>query len=102
LDGGRTFTAWVSPWMNPEGPKFFDWTVPNWPTQSAVLDIRFGCEPGLSRKLCATACIDVCDRGAIARPLLLGLTELARVFMRFDHVARVIVNTNPRHHVMRL
>ena len=46
LDGGRTFTAWISPWMNPAGPKFFDWTVPNWPTQAAVMDIRFGCEPG--------------------------------------------------------
>jgi hypothetical protein len=24
--------------------KFFDWTVPNMPTNAAVLDIRFGCE----------------------------------------------------------
>jgi len=46
LDGGRTFTAWISPWMNPAGPKYFDWTVPNWLTNAAVLDIRFGCEPG--------------------------------------------------------
>jgi hypothetical protein len=46
LDGGRTFTAWISPWMDPAGPKYFDWTVPNWPTQAAVMDIRFGCEPG--------------------------------------------------------
>ena len=46
LDGGRTFTAWISPWLNPAGPKYFDWTVPNWPTNAAVMDIRFGCEPG--------------------------------------------------------
>jgi hypothetical protein len=44
LDGGRTFTAWISPWMNPAGPKYFEWTVPNWPTNAAVMDIRFGCE----------------------------------------------------------
>ena len=43
LDGGRTFTAWISPWMDPAGPKYFDWTVPNTPTNAAVLDIRFGC-----------------------------------------------------------
>jgi hypothetical protein len=46
LDGGRTFTTWISPYLVPEGPKYFDWTVPKWPTQAAVLDIRFGCEPG--------------------------------------------------------
>jgi hypothetical protein len=44
LDGGKTFTAWISPWMDPAGPKYFDWTVPNSPTNAAVLDIRFGCE----------------------------------------------------------
>ena len=33
LDGGRTFTAWISPWLHPEGPKYFDWTVPKWPTK---------------------------------------------------------------------
>ena len=46
LDGGRTFTARISPWLNPKGPKYFNWPVPNWPTLAAVLDIRFGCEPG--------------------------------------------------------
>jgi hypothetical protein len=46
LDGGRTFVAWISPWLHPEGPKYFDWTVPKWPTRAAILDIRFGCEPG--------------------------------------------------------
>jgi hypothetical protein len=43
LDGGRTFTAWISPWMDPTA-RYFDWTVPNWPTNAAVIDIRFGCE----------------------------------------------------------
>lgn len=45
LDGGRTFTNWISPWMDPRA-QFFYWTVPNTPTNAAVLDVRFGCEPG--------------------------------------------------------
>jgi hypothetical protein len=42
LDGGRTFSTCISP----VGPnvRYFDWTVPNTPTNAAVLDIRFGCE----------------------------------------------------------
>ena len=42
-DGGRTFTMWVSPWLNGKAT-YFDWTVPNIPTNAAVLDVRFGCE----------------------------------------------------------
>ena len=45
LDGGRTFTTWISPWLDPRA-QYFDWTVPNTPTNAAVIDIRFGCEPG--------------------------------------------------------
>ena len=45
LDGGRTFPMLISPWMNARG-RSFDWTVPNEPTNAAVMDIRFGCEPG--------------------------------------------------------
>ena len=45
LDGGRTYTSWISPWIAPT-TRHFDWTVPNTPTSSAVMDIRFGCEPG--------------------------------------------------------
>ena len=45
VDGGRTFTMWISPWLNPKA-QYFDWTVPNMPTNAAVIDIRFGCEPG--------------------------------------------------------
>ena len=45
LDGGSTFTMWISPWMGPKA-QYFDWIVPNTPTNAAVLDIRFGCEPG--------------------------------------------------------
>jgi hypothetical protein len=45
LDGGRTFTGEISPWMNPKS-QYFYWTVPNTPTNAAVMDIRFGCEPG--------------------------------------------------------
>jgi len=45
LDGGNTFTMWISPWMDPKA-QYFYWTVPNTPTNAAVMDIRFGCEPG--------------------------------------------------------
>jgi len=45
LDGGRTFTMLISPWMDPKA-QYFYWTVPNIPTKQAVMDIRFGCEPG--------------------------------------------------------
>jgi hypothetical protein len=43
LDGGRTFTMCISPHLGPQS-KYFYWTVPNTPTNAAVLDIRFGCE----------------------------------------------------------
>ena len=41
LDGGRTFT-WITGERDPR-VKYFDWTVPNTPTNAAVLDIHFGC-----------------------------------------------------------
>jgi len=41
LDGGRTFT-WITGERDPT-VKYFDWTVPNTPTNTAVLDIHFGC-----------------------------------------------------------
>jgi hypothetical protein len=41
LDGGRTFT-WITGERDPR-EKHFDWTVPNTPTNAAVLDIHFGC-----------------------------------------------------------
>ncbi len=44
LDGGRTYTLPITPSMDPN-TKFFYWIVPNTPTNSALLDIRFGCEP---------------------------------------------------------
>jgi hypothetical protein len=43
LDGGRTFTTCITPVMDPKA-QYFYWTVPNIPTDAAVLDIRFGCE----------------------------------------------------------
>jgi hypothetical protein len=43
LDGGSTFNMCISVSFDPE-TKFFYWTVPNTPTNAAVLDIRFGCE----------------------------------------------------------
>ena len=43
LDGGRTFTTCITPQLNPQR-KSFDWTVPDMPSNAAVLDIRFGCE----------------------------------------------------------
>ena len=41
LDGGRTFT-WMTGERDPT-VKYFDWTVPNTPTEQAVIDIHFGC-----------------------------------------------------------
>jgi hypothetical protein len=42
LDGGSTFPVWIT-WLDPRSTSFL-WTVPNMPTNSAVLDIRFGCD----------------------------------------------------------
>ena len=43
LDGGMHFTLCLTPHIDPKAT-FFYWTVPNTPTNAAVLDIRFGCE----------------------------------------------------------
>ena len=43
LDGGRPFPMCITPILNPKSTSF-DWTVPNTPTNAAVMDIRFGCE----------------------------------------------------------
>jgi hypothetical protein len=42
LDGGRRFSMCITPVS--VNTRYFDWTVPNSPTNAAVLDIRFGCE----------------------------------------------------------
>ena len=42
LDGGRTIYMFITSQRNPS-VQYFDWTVPNTPTNTAVLDIRFGC-----------------------------------------------------------
>jgi len=44
LDGGNTFPIRISPWLTAKVHSFL-WTVPNTPTNAAVVDIRFGCEP---------------------------------------------------------
>lgn len=44
LDGGNTYSLRITPSMDPNA-RFFYWTVPNTPTKSALLDIRYGCEP---------------------------------------------------------
>ena len=41
LDGGRTFT-WMTGERDPR-EQYFDWTVPNTPTNAAVIDVQFGC-----------------------------------------------------------
>ena len=43
LDGGTTFNTYITPPLDPKA-RYFYWTVPNTPTNAAVLDIRFGCE----------------------------------------------------------
>jgi len=42
LDGGKTIYMLLTEQRNPT-VQYFDWTVPNAPTNEAVLDIRFGC-----------------------------------------------------------
>jgi hypothetical protein len=42
LDGGKTTFMFINSQRNPK-VQYFDWTVPNTPTRTAVLDIRFGC-----------------------------------------------------------
>ena len=42
LDGGKTIYMMLTEQRNPK-VQYFDWTVPNAPTNEAVLDIRFGC-----------------------------------------------------------
>ena len=42
LDGGRSFTLWIT-FLDPRNTSFL-WTVPNTPTNGAVIDIRFGCD----------------------------------------------------------
>jgi len=44
LDGGWTWAFQITPSMDPN-TRFFYWVVPNTPTNSALLDIRFGGEP---------------------------------------------------------
>ena len=43
LDGGKTNFARITPQLDPR-MKFYNWVVPNTPTNAAVLDIHFGCE----------------------------------------------------------
>ena len=42
LDGGKTIYMRLIESRNPK-IQYFDWTVPNAPTNAAVLNIRFGC-----------------------------------------------------------
>jgi hypothetical protein len=42
LDGGRTFSTWITTEL-PPNTTHFDWTVPN-TTNTAVLSVNFGCE----------------------------------------------------------
>ena len=42
LDGGKTIYSLITEQRNPK-IHYVDWTVPNAPTNTAVLDIRFGC-----------------------------------------------------------
>lgn len=42
LDGGKTIYTRLTEQRDPK-LQYLDWTVPNTPTNNAVLDIRFGC-----------------------------------------------------------
>jgi hypothetical protein len=41
VDGGKTYT-YVTSQRNPK-VQYYNWTVPETPTKTAILDIRFGC-----------------------------------------------------------
>jgi hypothetical protein len=63
LDGGRTF-EWITGERDPR-EKYFDWTVPNTPTNAGVLDIHFGCLGYYPE----TASIQIHSTFAISKPL---------------------------------
>ena len=42
LDGGATYPYLIGPWMDGNTRKFY-WTVPDMPTNQAVLMLRYGC-----------------------------------------------------------
>jgi hypothetical protein len=42
IDGGKTDYMFITSQRDPR-VQYFDWTVPNVPTNAAVLNIRFGC-----------------------------------------------------------
>lgn len=48
LDGGKTIKYRVTQRLSPD-VRTFDWTVPNLPTDKAVLDVRFGSEKEFGR-----------------------------------------------------
>jgi hypothetical protein len=43
LDGGQSLALRITPGLDPK-VRSYEWTVPNAPTQRAVLDIHYGCE----------------------------------------------------------
>lgn len=43
LDGGQSLAARITPQLDAR-TKYYDWIVPNTPSNAAVLDIHFGCE----------------------------------------------------------
>jgi hypothetical protein len=43
IDGGQTVARRITLRLDPD-ERFFDWVVPNTPTNKAVLDIHYGCE----------------------------------------------------------
>ena len=57
---GETFPMCITPILDPKATHF-DWTVPNMPTNAAVLDIASDATGGTG-KLQSPACVDFCDR----------------------------------------
>ena len=92
LDGGSTFPTWIT-WLAPSSTSFL-WTVPNTPTNAAVLDIRFGCDLHYPESYAPQPASAFVIRAAIARSGYSRLFEIARVLVRFDHIASFIVNAN--------
>ena len=61
LDGGKTIYMRLAESRNPK-VQYFDWVVPNAPTNAAVLNIRFGCLNILPRNAKPADSIRFCDQ----------------------------------------
>ena len=90
LDGGRSFTMCITPVMDPKA-QYFYWTVPNLPTNTAVLDIRFGCEGWYPENYAPQPA----SMFTIATSTVPSVLNFARKIRAFSSTERVRTANNP-------